>query len=218
MPVCSSGIDNRVLHNTGYKKKIKNNTLVLMDMGCKYNNYCSDITRTFPINKKFNGKSRLIYTIVLKTQLYSLSLIKPGEYWDNIESKTRLYLYKELYNIGILYKQPTNLQVESTHIIMPHGLGHHVGIDVHDGPEIQQLKENMVVTVEPGVYFLKNVLENKYINRNVCKLYTKIGGIRIEDTIAITKKGYKNLTNISKIDYLNKLTKKTNKQKIVDIL
>ena len=111
IPVCSSGKDNKILHYTDNNKKIRENTLVLMDIGCKYNHYCSDITRTFPISGTFTKKESQIYMVVLKTQLYGISLLKPNKSWKYIEDSTRIFLYNELSKIGIINKQPKHLQI-----------------------------------------------------------------------------------------------------------
>lgn len=219
-PICSHGYDNRILHyNRNDQKIVDKDSLVLMDIGCKYNNYCSDITRTYPINGKFTTINKIIYQIVLEVQEYSLTLVKPGINWIDIENNTREKLYH-------LIQQQINLFTNSNYLsnrdittaIMPHGLGHYVGLDVHDGPGIELLEANMIVTIEPGIYFNNHSYQKyqNYINKHIWDKYKTVGGIRIEDTILVTENGYDNLTIIPKdINWIEKIMKReTSKNRI----
>ena len=219
-PICSHGYNNRILHyNSNDQQIIDKNSLVLMDIGCKYNYYCSDITRTYPINGKFTPINKKIYQIVLQVQEYSLTLVKSGIYWIEIENKTREKLYQLIQQEIELFTITNNISnIDITRAIMPHGLGHCVGLDVHDGPAIDKLEKDMVVTIEPGIYFNSHSYQ-KYqnnINKTIWDIYKKVGGIRIEDTILVTKNGYENLTIIPKdIKWIEKTIKgkKPNKTK-----
>ena len=201
-PICSHGYNNRILHyNRNDQQIVDKNSLVLMDIGCKYNYYCSDITRTYPINGSFTPINKLIYQIVLQVQEYSLTLVKPGIYWIDIENQTREKLYDLIQHEIKLFTNTNSIsKIDITRAIMPHGLGHYVGLDVHDGNAIDKLEKDMVVTIEPGIYF-NNHSYQKYqnnINKTIWDKYRSVGGIRIEDTILVTENGHENLTIIPK--------------------
>lgn len=217
LPVCSHGKNNYILHYTRNNLSIKNNSYVLLDIGCKYNNYCSDITRTFPINGKFNSLGKQLYSILLEVQEYALTLLKPDEYWENIEQNVRDFLFNKIQTeLGLFKKNIYISPNQITNSIMPHGLGHYVGLDVHDGDRINILKSNMVVTVEPGIYFNPKMYQiyKSYINSDVWNKYSILGGMRIEDTIQITNNGYKNLTLIPKsINEIEKLMNSNTRKK-----
>jgi Xaa-Pro aminopeptidase len=198
-PITSHARDNSILHYEAKNKRIKHNTLVLLDLGCKYKHYCSDISRTFPLSGKFSEKSKLIYQAVLTTLKYALRLMKPGAHWQTITHKVKLKLYDECLNIHLVDKvdnESDKLQVIST--LMPHALGHHVGLDNHDCGPITTLKKDMVIAVEPGIYFQLGKETSPFINVKIWKELANLGGVRIEDTIVITSKGHKNLSKVPK--------------------
>ena len=198
-PITSHARDNSILHYEAKNKRIKHNTLVLLDVGCKYNHYCSDISRTFPLSGKFSVKSKMIYQAVLNTLKYALKLMKPKEQWQTITHKVKLKLYDECLKIHLVDKvdnESDKLQVIST--LMPHDLGHHVGLDNHDCGPITTLKKNMVIAVEPGIYFQIGKENSPFINLKTWKELSNLGGVRIEDTIVITSTGHKNLSKVPK--------------------
>ena len=213
LPICSNGEKNSILHYVFNKRSLQHYNLILLDIGCKYNNYCSDITRTFPKSGKFTKNQKKIYSIVLKCQKHAIDLLKENITWEQIQISTRLLMYELLLEINVVFKTENQKnKIEVTNIFMPHGLGHTVGLDVHDtnfnGKQtIQILKENMIITVEPGLYFIKDLLKScLLINQKEVNKYIKIGGIRIEDTILIKKNGYKILSNCPKeIDEIEKV-------------
>ena len=135
--------------------------------------------------------------------------MKPEQNWQTITHTFKLKLYDECLQIKLV----DELQDESDKInvissLMPHSLGHHVGLDNHDGDPINILKKNMVIAVEPGIYFQTGKGVLPHVNTKIWKKYEGIGGIRIEDTIVITSKGYKNLSKVTKeIDGIEKLMK-----------
>ena len=187
-PICTSGSDNSILHSSNYTKKLQNNQLILLDIGCKFNNYCSDITRTFPLNGKFSKKQKEIYNIVLEANKYCIENSKINTEWDELSNKCFIIIYNGLSKLGIVKKViDINEKIELGKLFMKHSLGHNIGIDVHDVGTIQVLKENMVITIEPGIYFSDYQCLNKNVNKLVWKKYNEIGGIRIEDVIWITK-------------------------------
>tara|TARA_Y100000385_G_scaffold285084_2_gene344337 strand:- start:1500 stop:2732 length:1233 start_codon:yes stop_codon:yes gene_type:complete len=207
-PICTSGSDNSILHSNNYTKKLQNNQLILLDIGCKFNNYCSDITRTFPINGRFNKSQREIYNIVLEANIYCINNSKINTIWNELSNKCFIIIYEGLLKLDIV-KKVSDLykKIDLGKLFMKHSLGHNIGIDVHDVCSILVLKENMVITIEPGIYFSDEQCLNKNVNKSVWKKYKNIGGIRIEDVILINK--YKTI-NLSlnlpkKIEEIEKL-------------
>lgn len=209
-PITSHGKYNQYLHYIAKDRPVTRGSLVLLDLGCKYKHYCSDISRCFPISGKFTKLQKEIYNVVLKSQKYALTLMKPGKSWSEISHKVQLKLYEECLKIKLVI--PVDNEKDKIRVIsqlMPHSLGHHVGLDNHDCGPIVTLKKDMVIAVEPGIYFQLGKGENPHINTSVWKKYEHIGGVRIEDTIIITDRGYKNLSKITKeINGIEKLMKK----------
>ena len=198
-PICTSGKDNSILHSHNYNKKIIDNSLILLDIGCKYNYYCSDITRTIPVSGKFNKIQKDIYSIVLKMNLYGISNSMNYKQFSDIHDACLNILYNGLLKLGII----TNIQQEiekknCMNLFMPHFLGHHIGIEVHDIQLSDTLKTNNVITIEPGIYFYNLQKKNKYVVKSVWNKYKNIGGIRIEDVILIQNKYSIVLSNFPK--------------------
>ena len=182
------------LHYISNDKELKNKELILIDAGCEYEYYASDITRTIPVDGKFTKAQKEVYEMVLDVQLKILTLIKPGVLRTELQKEAVKLLTKGMINLGILKKSlKTCIKKELYKKYYPHGIGHWMGIDVHDqcpyktkkGKEIP-LKPGMVLTIEPGIYLDEN-------DKNVPKKYRGIG-IRIEDDILITQEGYENLS------------------------
>jgi len=208
-PIASHGKDNSILHYEAQNKRIKHNSLVLVDLGCRYKHYCSDITRTFPISGKFSKKGKTLYNIVLTTLKYALKEMKPNSEWKTITNNVRLKLFKECHKAGIFKDvfEPIQ-QIQATMVLMPHDLGHHVGLDNHDCGPIKTLQKDMVIAVEPGIYFNASMKQNPYTYSKAWNQYAGLGGVRIEDTIVITSKGHKNLSKVTKdISGIEKLMK-----------
>ncbi|KAL0488372.1 Xaa-Pro dipeptidase [Acrasis kona] len=212
-PICAGGPRSAVLHyelNTARippKMNPIGNDIFLIDAGAELLGYASDITRTYPADGKFNELQRKIYNAVLDIQTKSIQLIKPGvdykvimKFASNllIEKLQDLNFVSKEYSVDDLYAKRVNS------IFMPHGLGHLVGLDVHDTttyPSVP-LAPNTIVTVEPGIYFgsssiTEEVLALPYINADVVRpLVGVFGGIRIEDEILVTEDGYEVISSI----------------------
>ena len=125
--------------------------------------------------------------------------MKPSAHWSEITHKVILKLYDECVKIRLVNKLQNNSdKVKVMTTLMPHLLGHHVGLENHDCGNITTLKKDMVVAVEPGIYFQTGKGKSPHINTSTWQEYEHIGGIRIEDTIVITSTGYKNLSKITK--------------------
>ena len=125
--------------------------------------------------------------------------MKPGAHWSTITHKVILKLYDECLKIHLVMPlQHKSDKVKVMTTLMPHLLGHHVGLDNHDCGSITTLKKDMVVAVEPGIYFQIGKDKSPHINTSTWQEYEHLGGIRIEDTIVITSTGYKNLSKVTK--------------------
>ena len=185
-PICTVGNANNILHSNIYSYKLIPGKLILLDIACKYNNYCSDITRTFPVNGKFTNNQKIIYNIVLDINTFAIKSIYPGLSWSELEKKCFLRLYGSLLNINLItsMKRSVNEKIAVARIFMKHSLGHNIGIDVHD-PPFKNLTSNMLLTIEPGIYFDASQYNNSNINHDVLDKYSSIGGIRIEDVVLI---------------------------------
>jgi Xaa-Pro aminopeptidase len=176
--ICASKRNSSIIHYIDNKDNLDG--LLLMDIGFKYKNLCCDIARTIPINKKFNNKQKILYNMILNLSNYSINNIKIGINMNDLEMKMRkLYLKFLLYFKFINYPN-----IKLTYLFMPHLLGHSVGIDVHD-IDFDYFKNNIVFTIEPGIYFTEEILNNKYVNKEEVLKYYDIGGIRIEDMLTI---------------------------------
>lgn len=192
--IVGSGNNSTTLHYIKNNRKIKKGDLVLIDAGSEYNYYASDVTRTFPVSKKFTGAQKDIYEIVLEAQLKAIELVKPGGKFIDSYNKAVSIIVDGLKELKLLKgsKQEIIKKGKYKKFFM-HKLGHWLGLDVHDaGPYVDEkgksirLKPGMIMTVEPGIYISSNL--------DVPKAFKGIG-IRIEDDVLITKTGNKVLTD-----------------------
>ena len=195
LPIVSQNRNNAVLHYDRRKNFIKRDAFILMDVGGQYDHYCADITRTFPISGRFTGPQEEVYTAVLRTLKYATGLVKPGLMWTSLINRTRIFMYNECKKLNLL-SDSSNLQIMSS--LMPHSLGHSVGLDNHDVGDLRVLKENMVVALEPGIYFKNDMLNNSGFNKDTLRRFMSMGGVRIEDTVLVTKTGSRVMSNVPK--------------------
>jgi len=177
--IVGAGHNGCILHYIdNYKPNITSKELILMDLGAEYRNYTADITRTIPVNGKFSPEQKLIYELVLKAQEEAMKICKPGTPRSQLTVVCREVINKGLAELGIIKSET------ESHTYFPHGVCHHIGLDVHDrgGPT---LEENNTVTIEPGIYIPDNAKCDK-----------KWWGIavRIEDDYLVTKDGYEHLS------------------------
>ena len=184
--IVGGGHNGCILHYTeNYKPAIDSKELVLMDLGAEYHGYTADITRTIPASGKFSPEQRQIYEIVLKAQEEAMKICKPGTTFDALKQATKDAVNKGLMDLGII---PTE---DTPHMYYPHGCCHHIGLDVHDKGAYDVLRENMVITIEPGIYIPENA--------NCDKKWWGIA-VRIEDDFLVTANGYEHLSKISPRD------------------
>ena len=206
--IVACGNSANTLHYIENNKPLKNGELILIDAGCEYEYYASDITRTIPVNLKFTKAQKDLYNLVLGVNKKIIKMVKPGIKRSALQDKAIFLLTKGMVKLGILNGYVKKLiKKEKYKKYYPHGIGHWMGLDVHDmapykdenGDEIP-LKKGMILTIEPAVYI------DKY-DKTVPKKYRGIG-IRIEDDILVTKDGYENLSkdivkNIKKVEAIS---------------
>jgi Xaa-Pro dipeptidase len=248
--IVAAGENGATLHYVHNAAPIMEQNLLLLDAGCEVDCYASDITRTFPIKGTFTEESLAIYKIVLDMQKQCIDALKAGVLWDSIHELAHKIAIKGLLDLGILKGDADEIfKARISVAFFPHGLGHYLGMDTHDtgGNANYADKDTMfrylrvrgtlparsVITVEPGIYFcrfiiepyLKNDDQKQYIDEKVLEKYWSVGGVRIEgesltryirimeltdisDNILITDEGVENLTPTPKeIDEITKLVK-----------
>mgnify|MGYP001951508927 CR=1 FL=1 len=206
--IVASGDNANILHYTNNDNKLKNNDLLLIDAGGELAGYAADITRTFPINGKFTQPQKILYQLVLDAKMKVIAAIKPGVTFAKLNEIANECLTKGLLELGILSGDLAHLlQEKACKKYFIHGLGHWLGLDVHDvgdyqiGAEKTQLRQfaaGMVLTIEPGLYFvpmlMKEISGHKDVNWDKVAEFQPYGGIRIEDNIVVKQGGIENLT------------------------
>lgn len=206
--IVGSGKNACILHYTQNNAQVNDGDLILIDAGAEYQGYASDITRTFPANGVFSQAQRDIYNVVLKAQQSVLDMLGPGMTLSAAMQHSVEVITEGLVALGIFEGSVAqNLEEETWRQYYMHGLGHFIGLDVHDvgnykiDGEDRPLKPGMVITVEPGIYISED--------SDVPAQYKGIG-IRIEDDVVITASGVEILTaDVPKeIDEIEALMKK----------
>lgn len=178
LPIIGAGNNGCILHYHENNKTNLQNRLVLMDVGAEYRGYTGDITRTVPVNGKFNKEEKLLYELVLKALNAGIDAAKSGQPFSAIDKACRTIIDEGLVELGLVKKG-------EKHTFFPHGVSHHLGLDVHDRGEYGNLKPGMIITIEPGIY----IPDNSPVDRKWWGI-----GIRIEDNVLITKNGNENLS------------------------
>ena len=203
--------------------------MALLDMGAEYNCYASDITCSYPVSGSFTDDQKSIYEAVLSAQVQVMSELKPGASWVEMHRVAEREILKGLIGCGVLDSGGKDadeaiesmLEVGIGEIFMPHGLGHFIGIDTHDvggyspgkparsdRPGVRklrtarQLEEGMVLSVEPGCYFIDLLLDvamsderQKHFITDRVNDFRGFVGVRLEDDVRITADSCENLTN-----------------------
>ncbi|XP_061495215.1 xaa-Pro aminopeptidase 3 isoform X2 [Rhineura floridana] len=182
-PVVAGGNRSNTLHYVKNNQLIKDGEMVLLDGGCESSCYVSDITRTWPINGRFTSPQAELYQAVLEVQTSCLRLCSPGVSLDNIYSLMLTLIGQKLKDLGILQKSTTeNHLFKAVRKYCPHHVGHYLGMDVHDTPDVSRsipLQPGMVITIEPGIYIPEDDVSAPERFRGI--------GIRIEDDIVVTE-------------------------------
>ena len=233
--IFASGVNASILHYVVNNSKIKDGDLFLMDSGFECNGYASDYTRTFPANGKYTDIQKGIYNSVLAGMDKVLDEIKPGVKMEDLHLLASRTMMEGLKDIGIVKGSVDDMMEENIFaLFFPHGLGHFLGLDTHDvggypkgvdridRPGIKflrarrELLPGMVITIEPGIYFVPAVLKpamadpekNKFLNTEKVESLLGFGGVRIEDDIIVTEDGMENMTNVPKeVDEIETLMK-----------
>jgi Xaa-Pro aminopeptidase len=192
--IVGAGPNATVLHYINNDGELRDGDLLLVDAGAEYKGYASDITRTFPINGRYSKAQRDIYDLVLKAQMACVEMVRPGVTHDQLKQHSIEVLTEGMVELGLLEGDPEQLIKDKKHEkFYMHGLGHMLGIDVHDvgryyyGKESRALEPGVVMTVEPGIYIAPDTA-------GVPESYLGIG-VRIEDDVLCTNNGPRVLTN-----------------------
>lgn len=248
--IAGSGPNAATLHYDANNESLEGRQVIVFDAGAEWNCYGSDITRTLPIGGSFTPAASEIYAIVDSMQRAAIQKVKPGVAYRELHVTAQLVAVTGLIRLGILSGGSAREIFTSGVVsaLFPHGLGHHVGLEVHDvlsdrlmghGPsslrktgkrtlipaefcaamirnmsggenrwdEAGKLAENMVVTIEPGIYFNREYIKAfaedeparaKFINFGVLERYWAVGGVRIEDMILVKSDGYEIISSAPK--------------------
>ncbi|XP_076121748.1 xaa-Pro aminopeptidase 3 isoform X1 [Alosa pseudoharengus] len=184
-PVVAGGNRANTLHYINNNQIVKDGEMVLLDGGCEYFGYVSDITRTWPVNGRFSPAQGELYEAVLEVQMACLSLCTPGVSLDHIYSSMLALLGQQLKRLGIVSSGASEADMlKIARRLCPHHVGHYLGMDVHDTPELsrsQPLQPGMAITIEPGLYICED-------DENCPKQYRGLG-VRIEDDVMIQEEG-----------------------------
>lgn len=216
--------DGHILHNHGHGYTLKAGDLVVNDAGAESPlHYASDITRTIPVGGRFNEPQAIVYQAVLDAQLAAIAAMKPGVAYRDIHDLAATVLVQGLAPLGLFKGDAADVVNGGAYaLLFPHGLGHHIGLDVHDMEALGEnrvgygegvnrsadfgrrslrlgrpLRENWVVTVEPGAYFIPALIDRwqaegrhaHLIDYSVFQQFRDFGGIRIEDDVLVTAEG-----------------------------
>jgi len=194
--IVASGVNATTLHYETNKDRMKAGDLLLMDDAAEFDGYSVDVTRTIPVSGKYTKEQAEIYRLVWEAQQAALKMTLPGHTWsggaDSVTGAANQVFKEGLFKLGLITDVTSDQQVR---IWFNHGIGHNIGLNVHDGPAIRELQPGMVVTLEPGIYIRPDALDNlpktpeneKFIAavRPAFEKYKGIG-VRIEDDILVT--------------------------------
>ncbi len=226
--ICACGPNGAILHyghaGAPNDRLLKAGDMCLLDMGADYHGYVSDITCTFPLAKTFTSDQRAVYEGVLNAQIAVAAMMKPGVSWVDCHRAAEREVLAALQRVGVLVGDASLEELQAAHVgavFMPHGLGHLIGCDTHDvGGYIEGtpgvsphpglcklrtsrlLEPGMVLTSEPGCYFidklldaaLANEVQSTFFNKNILQRFRQFGGVRLEDVVVVTETGMDNLT------------------------
>ncbi len=187
-PTVASGPNATVLHYHGHDRRLGPEDLLLLDVGCEYGYYASDVTRTFPVSGRFSLPQARIYELVLGAQQAALARVRPGATIEQVHQAAVSVITEGLVELGLI-APPTDeaVQKERYQPFFMHRTSHYLGIDVHDvglyhyEGTPRPLEPGMLITVEPGVYVAENA--------EVPPEYRGIG-VRIEDDVLVTEEGH----------------------------
>jgi Xaa-Pro aminopeptidase len=180
--IVGAGENGCILHYTENTKTRVGNEMLLMDVGAEYHGYTADVTRTIPADGKFSTEEKAIYNIVYEAQEAAFKMLKDGAKMSDASNAARQVIADGLLKLGIIK------DAKEVGRYYPHGLMHHIGLDVHDRSASNVFKKDMVMTVEPGIY----IPENSAVDKKWWGI-----AVRIEDDVLITKDGYELLSHFA---------------------
>jgi len=190
--IIASGPNSETIHYTANNRQMRAGDLVLIDFGTEYGYYAADLARTVPVNGAFTPEQAAVYDIILKTQDSVMSLVKPGVDFYGLFKTSASLLIEGLLRQGVISGDKDEIMASNRYLeYAPTGLGHPVGLDVHDpvafNPEgIPVLSEGVILALEPGIYLKSNDLSVTEGYRGIC--------IRLEDDVRVTASGYELLS------------------------
>lgn len=217
--ITAGGQHASILHYVDNVYKLNAGDTFLLDSGCEVNGYASDHTRTFPVSQRFTQRQEALYNVVLRANKECIDMCQPGTPWEDVHMHALSVILQGLRECGIVRSEGSftdQMEAGVPTIFMPHGLGHLIGLDVHDvggyrddiprstDPRLCRLRTRrtlapqMVITIEPGIYFIPGFLARAYddpviaphINFEVVEEYrAECGGYRIEDDVLVTAGG-----------------------------
>ncbi|AMN46675.1 Xaa-Pro aminopeptidase [Steroidobacter denitrificans] len=192
-PIVGGGANACILHYHENTDILKDGDLLLIDAGCEFDLYASDITRTFPVNGRFKPEQRAVYEVVLEAQQAAIAQTRPGNHWNEPHDAAVRTITQGLVKLGILKgRVPALIKQGAYRKFFMHRTGHWLGMDVHDvgdykvAEQWRVLEPGMALTVEPGIYIPAGM-------RGVAKRWWNIG-VRIEDDVVVTREGNEVLT------------------------
>lgn len=214
--IVGGGPNAAVLHFSPASRPFADGEMVLMDAAAEYEGYAADVTRTFPAGERFVGIQRDLYALVLAVQQQAVADVRPGKEYRDLHLAASLRIAEGLVSLGILRGNPQDLVDQDAHaLFFPHGLGHMLGLATHDAggclagrtPSDRfglkwlradlPLQPGYVVTIEPGIYFIRALLEDPArratfadaVHWDRVDKLLDFGGIRIEDDVLVTADG-----------------------------
>jgi len=221
----AAGVNSAILHYTECGSRLNNGDLYLIDAGFEYEGYASDVTRTYPANGRYTDEQAAVYQTVLNALNRTIEMVEPGIKMEDLHLAAAEIILEGLKRMGLVKGTKAELMENDIFaLFFPHGLGHFLGLDTHDvggypkgveridRPGIRflrarrELQAGMVITIEPGLYFIPSLLrkafedekKSKFLNADKIEAYFEFGGVRIEDNLIVTEDGYENLTDVPK--------------------
>ena len=199
LPIVGSGPNSCILHYHANNRKLEDGDLLLVDAGCEYDYYASDVTRTWPVNGRFTAEQRAVYQVVLDAHEAAIAEVRPGNPWNQPHEAAVRVVTQGLKDLGLLEGSLANLlRTRACQRFFMHRTGHWLGMDVHDvgdyriAEEWRVLEPGMTLTVEPGIYIPAG-------SRGIGKQWWNIG-VRIEDDVLVTRDGCEVMTRDLPVD------------------
>ena len=185
LPIVGGGANSCILHYRENDQPLRDGELLLIDAGCEFESYASDITRTLPVNGRFTPEQRAVYEVVLEANRAAIAKVRPGNSWNDPHAAAVRVITQGLVKLGLLKGRVATLEREGAYRrFFMHRTGHWLGMDVHDvgdyrvGDEWRVLEPGMALTIEPGIYISSAL-------RGIPRGFRNIG-VRIEDDVVVT--------------------------------